>query len=92
MDEPRTKHALRCAACKEKPLLAIYGVDSKGHLYVHQKVFKAGRVFGESLFYGGVVRLKCRDCHHWNKVVFRDPTHAALEPTAQPEVFVDNPS
>lgn len=84
----RTKHELRCF-CSRKPLLATYGVDEKGRLYVHQKVFKAHRIFGETLFYGGEVKLLCRECLRWQTVVIQTSNTAALEPTETPEVLRD---
>lgn len=89
----RTKHDLRCF-CSRKPLLAVYGVDERGRLYVHQRVYKQGRVFGESFFYGGTVKLLCRECLHWQEVVFRDPSTVTLQEVDAPEVLaheVDRP-
>lgn len=83
---PRTKHDLRCL-CKKQPLLAVYGIDEKGQLYIHQKIFKQGRVFGESFFYGGTVTLLCRECYRWNRVVMVNPQRAALSPTEMPEAL-----
>lgn len=83
----RTKHELRCF-CAREPLLAIFGVDEKGRLYVHQRVYKQGRVFGESLHYGGgTVALLCRECLRWQQVVIKERTKAVLEPMDMPEMF-----
>lgn len=82
----RTKHDLRCF-CSRRPLLAVYGVDEKGRLYVHQRVYKQGRIFGESFFYGGIVKLLCRECLRWNEVVFRDRNTVDLLPTEAPEAL-----
>ncbi len=82
----RTKHDLRCF-CARKPLLAVYGIDEKGRLYVHQRVYKQGRVFGESFFYGGTVQLLCRECLHWQEVVFRDRNNVTLHEIDPPEVL-----
>ena len=82
----RTKHDLRCF-CSRRPLLAVYGVDEKGRLYVHQRVYKQGRIFGESFFYGGIVKLLCRECLRWNEVVFRDRNTVDLEPVDPPKVL-----
>lgn len=85
---PRTKHELRCF-CAREPLLALYGVDERGRLYLHQRVYKAGRVFGESFHYGGIVQLLCRECYRWNEVVIQDPTQVALKPIATPKMARD---
>lgn len=63
-----TENELRCA-CKLRPLLAKYGRDANGDLFVHVKIFKAGRIFGEMIFTHGIVRLRCRECHHWHRVL-----------------------
>lgn len=82
----RTKHDLRCF-CSRQPLLAVYGVDEKGRLYVHQRVYKQGRVFGESFFYGGTIQLLCRECLHWQEVVFREPNTVTLHEIDPPQAL-----
>jgi hypothetical protein len=83
---PRREHELRCF-CSREPLLATYGVDSKGKLFVHMKVWKARRIFGESVIEGGVVKIRCRDCLRWHTVcigqksAFLEETHESLPPT-----------
>ena len=51
-------------------MLAMYGVDESGELYVHIKIYKQGRVYGEVYYTGGMVQIKCRVCYRWNRVVF----------------------
>lgn len=87
----RTKNELRCL-CSRQPLLAVYGIDEQGRLYVHQKVYKQGRVFGESLFYGGIVKLLCRECLRWNEVVFRESGVPALAISEPPNVLIGESS
>jgi len=82
----RTKHELRCF-CARKPLLAVYGVDEKGRLYVHQRVYKQNRVFGETIFYGGTVALLCRECLRWQQVTIQDRSRATLMPIDAPKVL-----
>lgn len=72
--------------CENQPLLAYYGVDEYGRLYVHQKVYKGGRVFGESLFYGGTVLLMCRNCFRWHKIIIQERTTPEMSRTRQPRV------
>jgi hypothetical protein len=66
------KGELRCM-CARKPLLGKYGKDSKGNLYVHVKIFKQKRIYGEIVFTHGVVRLRCRECFRWHTVRIRQP-------------------
>lgn len=63
----KTKNELRCF-CLRRPLLAFYGHGENGEPYVHQKVHKQGRVFGESIFRSGTVEIKCRECYRWTKI------------------------
>jgi hypothetical protein len=61
---------LRCF-CRTQPLLATYGVDSTGELFVHVKIYKQNRIFGEIIFKGGIAKIRCRNCLRWHKVIFR---------------------
>lgn len=81
----RKQHELRCF-CRRHPLLAVYGVDAKGRVFVHIKVYKQRRVFGESVHYGGEVKIRCRECFRWNNIIFisSNPERAVLEETVQP--------
>jgi hypothetical protein len=47
----------------------MYGVTEKDELYVHVKIYKQGRVYGETMHTGGTVLIRCRNCLRWNKVV-----------------------
>lgn len=58
---PRKEKELRCF-CSRSPLLATYGIDSKGKLFVHVKIWKARRIFGELIIEGGRVKIRCREC------------------------------
>ena len=69
---------LRCF-CTRRPLLATYGVDSKGCLYVHVKIWKQRRLYGEVMVTGGRVQLRCRECLRLHTVVIRQPNRAALK-------------
>lgn len=75
----RREKELRCF-CNRKPLLATYGVDSKGKLFLHVKIYKAKRIFGEFVIEGGIVKLRCRDCKRWHRVRVVQ-TRAVLENT-----------
>lgn len=76
----RTSNELRCF-CSRQPLLATYGIDEQGNLYVHVKVFKQQRIFGEVLIMEGIVKLHCRECLRWHQVIMRMPGQAELEET-----------
>lgn len=64
---PRREKELRCF-CRMEPLLATYGIDSKGKLFVHVKIWKQRRIFGELVIEGGIVKIRCRDCLRWHTV------------------------
>ena len=64
---PRHEHELRCF-CRTEPLLATYGIDSGGTLFVHVKIWKAKRIFGELIIEGGVVKIRCRNCLRWHVI------------------------
>lgn len=54
--------------------MATYGVDTEGKLYVHVKVYKQHRIYGNvKITLGtGTVELQCRECIRWYRVVVRD--------------------
>lgn len=70
--------------CSLTPLLAIYGADSDGKLYIHVKVYKQGRVYGEILAIEGTVKVRCRECYRWHTVNIKKPGVAELRETATP--------
>jgi hypothetical protein len=68
----RREKELRCF-CGREPLLATYGLDSRGKLFVHVKIWKARRIFGELVIEGGIVKLRCRDCLRWHVIrIYQD--------------------
>lgn len=82
----RREKELRCF-CRGDPLLATYGVDSKGKLFVHVKIFKQNRIYGELVFEGGTVKIRCRNCLRWHRVIFNNQSVALSEDQA-PEAQV----
>lgn len=78
---PRREKELRCF-CRAQPLLATYGIDSKGKLYVHVKVWKQRRIFGELVIEGGTVKIRCRDCLRWH-VIRIEQNRATLHETQE---------
>lgn len=57
----------------------MYGVDERGRLYVHVKVYKQRKVFAETISRGGVVEINCRECYRWHTVTFRQNNLAELD-------------
>lgn len=80
----RREKELRCF-CAGEPLLGTYGVDSRGKLFVHVKIWKQKRIYGELVFTGGVVKMRCRNCLRWHRVMFREDA-ATLSESRAPEV------
>lgn len=64
----------------------MYGLDAKGRTYVHIKVYKQRRIYGESIHYNGEVKIKCRECLRWNVIIFVSPykDRAILRESATP--------
>lgn len=79
MPRKRSYYELRCF-CRHTPLLATYGLNSQGKIYIHVKIYKSGRVYGEVYVEDGAsVRLHCRDCLRWHRVVIRQPGMVNLQ-------------
>jgi hypothetical protein len=84
----RREKELRCF-CNRQPLLATYGIDGKGNLFVHVKIWKARRIFGELVIEGGIVKIRCRECLRWH-VIRIHQNHAVLQETREelPEAII----
>jgi hypothetical protein len=80
---PRTKYPLKCF-CRRRPLLAMYGTDSSGRLYIHIKIWKAHRIFGEMFVTDGSTQIRCRECLRWHTVKINQPGVATLEESSPP--------
>lgn len=81
----RTAHELRCF-CSKQPILAMYGVDERGDLYIHLKVWKQHRLFGEIIVQGPArIQLHCRECFRWQNVTIRPPNKVTLEESKAPQ-------
>lgn len=61
---------LRCF-CKANLKLAEYGLDAVGKVFVHIKIYKAGKVFGEVKSTSGDLKIRCRACGRWHIVLIR---------------------
>ena len=71
---------LRCA-CSARPLLGVCGRRQDGEPYIHIKVYKQSRIFGEIVAVGGDVHIKCRECLRWHTVTIkRGGVDFAVEP------------
>jgi len=84
----RTRNELRCF-CGRRPLLATYGLDTDGRLYVHVRIFKQQRIYGEVVVTEGTVRLHCRECLRWHKVVIKQYGGAGLIEETVPPISAD---
>ena len=82
----RTKHELRCI-CTHEPLLAVYGLDEHGELYIHVKIYKGGRLYAELVITEGKVQIHCRDCARWHKITILVSGQARLEEDRRPVVL-----
>jgi hypothetical protein len=61
---------LRCC-CSRRPLLGVGGRDANGKPYLHVKIFKQHRVYGEIIADSGTVRVRCRECLRWHRITIR---------------------
>ena len=86
----QTQNEIRCF-CRQRPLLAIFGLNDKNKPYVHVKVFKNRRIFGEILVTRGDIQLRCRECMRWYRIVITDGKPQLVE-TPEPETFSDEAS
>ena len=88
MQQQKTKHPLRCF-CTRKPILAFYGVDNKDQLYVHIKIYKAHRIFGEIVMTEGVIYIRCRECLRWYNLIIKPQSKPELRETEPPDGSVE---
>lgn len=79
----KSSYDLRCF-CPRKPLLAVYGRNERGELYIHIKVFKQSRIYGEYIITAGKVQIHCRECARWHKVVIKSYEDVKLEEELKP--------
>lgn len=62
------KNEIRCI-CGRRPLLAVYGRDSKGELFIHLRVYKSNRTYAEMWVSAAAkVRIRCRECLRIQKI------------------------
>lgn len=86
----KTRNALRCF-CSRSPILAVYGLDDDGELYVHQKTFKGNRIYNEIFVKpkpGTTMKLHCRECLRWQEIRITLPSSdVALVTVDQPKAI-----
>lgn len=70
MSLPDSKTEVRCTFCTRKPLLAVCGTDRRGKPFVHVRIYKQRRVYGNIVVTGGPVHLQCRECLRWLRIRF----------------------
>lgn len=71
--------------CSRQPLLATFGIDDRGRIYLHVKVYKSRRIFGEVLVRGGEAQLRCRECLRWYTVLIPPRGDPRLLETPAPQ-------
>lgn len=82
---PRETRIRVTCACGRAPTLAFQGHDKKGEPYVHVKVFKQKRVYGEVIARGGKVTVMCPHCERGTTIrmsvggIFITPPPARVE-------------
>lgn len=76
---------LRCF-CSSRPLLAVVDIDKKGAPFVHLKVHKQSRVYGEVVVTSGEINVRCRSCLRWHRVNIRT-ADVDFRPDSLPEVI-----
>lgn len=67
---PETRHDLRCF-CSRKPKLAEWGRTADGKPYVHIRIFKQTKLFGEVVATSGSLDICCRECLRWTHVTIQ---------------------
>lgn len=83
---------LRCF-CASHPILCVVKSD-KGRPFVHIKIYKAGRIYGEILFNKGDMRVRCRECYRWHTIRIVRETAVLEDPPEGPDIvdLVPDPS
>jgi hypothetical protein len=87
LDRQKTSNELRCF-CSRHPLLATYGLTQQGKVYLHIKVYKQGRIYGEVVVEDGKVSLHCRECLRWHSVKVTQPNRPQLVEEESPPAVV----
>lgn len=83
----QTRNEIRCF-CRREPLLATYGLDDKNKIYIHVKVYKNRRIYGEILVTKGEIQLRCRECMRWYRISIADGEPRLIE-TPVPDSVIE---
>lgn len=75
-----TRNELRCF-CRRQPLLAVFGIDDNSRVYIHIKVYKNRRIFGEVFVTRGDAKIRCRECLRWYTVEISNSSAKLVEST-----------
>lgn len=78
--------------CKYKPKLAVYGINKDGKLFVHVKIYKGNRIFGEFIAEGGIFKIKCRDCFRWYNIHMHGISSVAIDEVKNSDLTNETPS
>lgn len=65
----KTRNPLRCE-CSSKHLLAFYGVNQAGDIYVHVMSHKQGRPLSNVVIFGDC-EIQCPACYRWHSLTVR---------------------
>lgn len=80
---------IRCT-CEQRALLGIYGVDERG-LYVHIKIHKSQKLYGEMWVRGNKAQaeIRCRSCRRIFKITIQE--FPAIQVERIPELAAVSP-
>ncbi len=82
-----SERVLRCF-CYGKCILGIVKFDNQNKPFVHIKIYKSNRIYGEVLLKFGDIRVRCRDCYRWHQIrIVKE--RAVLEEIPDSEDIVD---
>lgn len=83
---PRSSYEYKCD-CRHHPLLAIYGREEGGALYVHVRVYKNKKLYAE-VYTNHDIKIMCRECKFWREIVIRNRVEPKVVPALKPEAIV----
>jgi hypothetical protein len=78
---------VRCP-CAAAPILSILRVDDRGNRFVHVKIYKQKRIYGEFIIEYGLVRMRCRSCARWFSLEIKKDVHR-FRPEDLPHYMAD---
>lgn len=78
---------IRCI-CTARPILAIARASTAGTRFVHIKIYKQKKIYGEIVIEEGLVRIRCRSCGRWYSLHVRHDSHKAVAEKLPKEIEV----